>query len=142
MISVVSAVIRVHSCSFVVERFSRRGEPDLDRRIWLLRIHDYGLGRLHIHALVFDLPHRLQAKFLRFFRTGPATTDYADVPQNDKTGIRIGKELQRARELAASAPLRRGGQERTHNIGHRGNGLPANHTKPRRKITALSVISV
>jgi hypothetical protein len=31
------------------------------------RIHDYGLGRLHIHELVFDLLHGVQAKFLRFF---------------------------------------------------------------------------
>ena len=43
-------------------------KTDLDRRIWLLRIHDYGLVWLHIHELVFDLLHRLQEKFLRFFR--------------------------------------------------------------------------
>ena len=45
-----------------------RGEADLDQRVWLLRVHDYGLGRLHIHELVFDLLHRIQAKLLRFFR--------------------------------------------------------------------------
>jgi len=45
----------------------RRSEADLDRRIWWLRIHDHGVVRLHIHELVFDLPDRLQAKFLRFF---------------------------------------------------------------------------
>jgi hypothetical protein len=45
-----------------------RGKTDLDRRVWFPRIHDYGLNRLHIHELVFDLPGRLQAKFLRFFR--------------------------------------------------------------------------
>jgi hypothetical protein len=29
-----------------------------------LRIHDYGLGRLHIHELVLDLFHGFQGKFL------------------------------------------------------------------------------
>src|SRR5437867_898552 len=43
-----------------------RGKTDLDRRIWLLRIHDYGLGRLHIHELVLDLFYGLQGKFLIF----------------------------------------------------------------------------
>jgi hypothetical protein len=43
-------------------------KTDLDRRVWFPRIHDYGLSRLHIHELVFDLPGRVQAKFLRFFR--------------------------------------------------------------------------
>jgi hypothetical protein len=44
------------------------GKTDVDRRVWLLRVHDYGLSRLHIHELVFDLLGRQQAKFLRFFR--------------------------------------------------------------------------
>ena len=33
----------------------RSGEADLDRRIGLLRIHDYGLVRLHIDELVLDV---------------------------------------------------------------------------------------
>src|SRR5439155_9982764 len=45
---------------------SRRGKTDLDRRIWLLRIHDYRLRRLHIDELVFDVFHGLQGKFLVF----------------------------------------------------------------------------
>ena len=44
----------------------RRGETDLDWRIWFLRIHDYRLGRLHIDELVFDVFHGLQGKFLVF----------------------------------------------------------------------------
>ena len=44
--------------------FSWSGEADLDRRIGLLRIHDYGLVRLHIHEPVFDLLVRFQGKFL------------------------------------------------------------------------------
>ena len=43
------------------------GEADRDRRIGLLHIHDHGVVQLHIHELVFDLPDRLQAKFLRIF---------------------------------------------------------------------------
>ena len=35
------------------------GETDLDRRVWLLRIHDHRLGRLHFHELVFNLFHGL-----------------------------------------------------------------------------------
>src|SRR5437899_169140 len=46
--------------------FLRRGETDLDWRIWLLRIHDYRLGRLHIHEFVFDVFYGLQGKFLVF----------------------------------------------------------------------------
>jgi hypothetical protein len=46
----------------------KSGKTDVDRRVWFPRIHDYGVGRLHIHELVFDLLHRQQAKFLRFFR--------------------------------------------------------------------------
>jgi hypothetical protein len=42
--------------------------------VWLSRVHDYGLGRLHIHELVFDLLHRLQAKFLRFFGANHEST--------------------------------------------------------------------
>src|SRR5262249_32377438 len=30
-------------------------------------IHDHGVVRLPLHELVFDLPDRLQAKFLRIF---------------------------------------------------------------------------
>src|SRR5439155_20563421 len=45
---------------------SRRGETDLDRRIWFLRIHDYRLCRLHFDELVFDVFHGLQGKFLIF----------------------------------------------------------------------------
>src|SRR5437899_5109447 len=44
----------------------RSGETDLDWRIWLLRIHDYRLRRLHIDELVFDVFHGLQGKFLVF----------------------------------------------------------------------------
>jgi len=46
---------------------SWRGKTDLDWFIWFLRIHDYGLGRLHIHELVLDLFYGFQGKFLRFF---------------------------------------------------------------------------
>ena len=41
-------------------------KTDLDPRIWFLRIHDYGLVRLHIHELVIDLFYGFQGKFLVF----------------------------------------------------------------------------
>src|SRR5437016_1907348 len=41
--------IRVHSW---LNLLLRRGKTDLDRRLWFLRIHDYGLGRLHFDELV------------------------------------------------------------------------------------------
>jgi len=41
-----------------------RSKTDLDWFIWFLRIHDHGLGRLHIHELLLDLFHALQGKFL------------------------------------------------------------------------------
>jgi len=66
------------------------GEADRDRRIGLLHIHDHGVVRLHIHELVFDLPDRVQAKFLRFFGANhETTTDDMDVLRNDK--IRMSK---------------------------------------------------
>ncbi len=43
-----------------------RGKTDLDRRVWLLSVHDYGLRWLHLHELVFDLFYGLQGKFLIF----------------------------------------------------------------------------
>jgi hypothetical protein len=46
----------------------RRHKTDLDPRIWFLRVHDYGLGWLHIHELVIDLFHGFQGKFLKIFR--------------------------------------------------------------------------
>jgi hypothetical protein len=45
----------------------RRLKTDLDPRIWFLRIHDYGLVRLHIYELVIDLFYGFQGKFLIFF---------------------------------------------------------------------------
>jgi len=61
------------------------GEADRDRRIGLLHIHDHGGVRLHIHELVFDLPDRLQAKFLRFFGANhETTTDDMDVLRNEE----------------------------------------------------------
>jgi hypothetical protein len=47
---------------------SGRRKTDLDPRIWFLRVHDYGLGWLHIHELVIDLFHGFQGKFLKIFR--------------------------------------------------------------------------
>jgi len=41
-------------------------KTDLDPRIWFLRVHDYGLGCLHIHELVIDLFYGFQGKFLIF----------------------------------------------------------------------------
>src|ERR1043166_594959 len=43
---------------------SRSGEADLDRRAWLLRIHNHSLIRLHIHELVFNFLVWFQGKFL------------------------------------------------------------------------------
>jgi hypothetical protein len=45
-----------------------RRKTDLDPRIWFLRVHDYGLGWLHIHELVIDLFYGVQGKFLKIFR--------------------------------------------------------------------------
>jgi hypothetical protein len=45
----------------------RSGKTDLDRLIWFLRIHNHGLGRLHIHELVLDFFYGFQGKFLGFF---------------------------------------------------------------------------
>jgi len=39
-----------------------------------LRIHDYGIVRLHIHEFLLDLFHALQGKFLGFF-AHPAKVD-------------------------------------------------------------------
>jgi hypothetical protein len=41
----------------------RRRKTDLALRIWFLRIHDHGLGRLHIYELVIDLFYGFQGKF-------------------------------------------------------------------------------
>jgi len=51
---------------FFHKQFMER-QTDLDWFIWFLRIHDYGLGRLHIYELVLDLFYGFQGKFLRFF---------------------------------------------------------------------------
>jgi hypothetical protein len=63
--------------SVVVEnKWLRRGKTDLDRRVWLFRIHDYRLGRLHIHALLVDLFDAVQGKFLGFFKVGSRPGTY------------------------------------------------------------------
>jgi len=43
------------------------GKADLDPRIWILRVHDYGVGRLHIQALLLDPFYGVQGKFLKIF---------------------------------------------------------------------------
>ena len=69
----------------------RRGKTDLDRRVWLLRIHDYGLGRLHIHELVLDLFHALQGKFLGFFGrlTDPPPREATAWQANENAGGKV-----------------------------------------------------
>src|SRR5882724_4031628 len=89
--SVVSAVIRVYSCSFVVRDLSRRSEADLDRCIWLLRIHDHVLRRLHIHELVFDLFYWFQRKFLIFSHVELQAS--APIINEGGHGLRRGRDL-------------------------------------------------
>jgi hypothetical protein len=56
-----------------------RGKTDVDRRIWCLRIHDYGLGRLHIYELVLICSMGFKENSYDFFLTSVGTiTDCAD----------------------------------------------------------------
>ena len=58
----VSKVLRCyfHKCLW-------RGKTDHDRRISLLRVHDYGLGRLHIHELVLICSNGFKQNSYDFF---------------------------------------------------------------------------
>jgi hypothetical protein len=45
-----------------------RGEADVDRRIWLLRIHNHGVVRLRNYELVVEALASVQAKILTISR--------------------------------------------------------------------------
>jgi hypothetical protein len=121
----------VSFCLIVFISNSRSGKTDLDRLIWFLRIHNHGLGRLHIHELLLDLFHALQGKFLGFFGAN-----------HEWTRINTNWEQRRKPRIARMTRIEKSPAHSIDRPNYQARNCPARVASTKQKIYSPSVISV